>query len=143
MGTRTWLLVTLTLLVSACSSVQAQTVPNVALAVDGESNPPALAAAEAGTLGRPAVVFFHAQWCHICKRVRPTLDELADEYDERIAVIRVDIDDSAASAAVERYRVNATPTFVLFSAEGNVLASIPGWPGREVMEMTLRQMLTE
>jgi thioredoxin 1 len=141
MGTRAIFLLTLTLLVSACSSVQAQTTPLAALS--GESNPPALAAAEQGALGRPAVVFFHAQWCQICRRVRPTLDELAEQYDNRIAIIRVDIDDSDASAAVERYRVNATPTFVLFSAEGNVLASVPGWPGREAMEMTLRQMLTE
>lgn len=143
MGTRTLLLLTLALLVSACSSVQAQTIPADTFAPESASDLSALAAAEQGTLGKPAIVFFHAQWCNICNRARPILQELTGEYRDQLAVVQLDIDDHAAEGAVSRYRVNSTPTFVLFSADGNALASIPGWPGREAMEMTIRQMLVE
>lgn len=141
MVSRTVLLLALALLVSACSSVQAQTMTDATLPLGGESNPRALAAAEQGELGKPTIVFFHAQWCNVCRRARPVIDALAQEHADSLAVVRMDIDDHEAEGAVDRYRVNATPTFILFSADGNVLASIPGWPGREVMESAIRQML--
>ncbi len=139
MATRSLLLLALALLVSACSTTaEAQVAP---VSTRGDTNPRALAAAEQGALGKPAVIFFHADWCTVCRTASPALDELAEEYDNRIALVRMDIDDAASRPAVDRYRVQATPTFVLLSAGGNVLAAISGWPGKDGMEMTLQQML--
>jgi thiol-disulfide isomerase/thioredoxin len=140
MVARSLLLIALALLVSACGSrVEAQAV---AVSTEGDTNPEALAAAERGALHKPTVVFFHAEWCNICRQAAPVVEELANKYAANIAVVRMDIDDSASRAAVDRYRVSSTPTFVLLATEGNVLASIPGWPGRAALEMTIEQMVT-
>ena len=53
----------------------------------------------------------------------------------------MDIDQVASRSALLHYQISATPTFVLLSAEGNVLASIPGWPGKAAMENTISQLI--
>ncbi|MDQ4076269.1 MAG: thioredoxin domain-containing protein [Chloroflexota bacterium] len=138
--TRSLLFLAMGLLITACSaSTQAQVATPVSLA--GETNAPALAAAERGELGKPVIVFFHAQWCHICQKVRPDVAALEEAYRDSVVVVRMDIDAIDSRAAVGRYRVSATPTFVLLSAQGSMLATIPGWPGKAGMERTIAQML--
>lgn len=140
MATRSFLLLAFGLLLTACAT-SSQAAPVAEVSLGGETNVTALNAAERGELGTPTIVFFHADWCLICQKARPTVDELAAEYDGEIAIVRMNIDDTAARAAVARYDVSSTPTFVLLSAQGTALASIPGWPGKEKMERTIAQMM--
>ncbi|MBA3534870.1 MAG: thioredoxin fold domain-containing protein [Ardenticatenales bacterium] len=142
MPTRSLLLLTLTLLMTACGSLPPTT--NSALTtftLDNESNPEALQAAEGGDIGRPTIVFFHARWCQLCQKVRPEVEALADKYEDDVTFIRMDINAADARPSVNRYQVHSTPTFVLLAADGNVLASIPGWPGEEMMELTIQELL--
>lgn len=125
--------------VFACSPAQPET--ELPTSVGGETNAPALAAAERGALGKPAVVFFHADWCRVCQKIKPELAELEAAQGEEVAFVWMDIDSPDSRAAVDRYRVSATPTFVLLSAEGDMLGALPGWPGRGGLERTIAQML--
>ncbi|MGH2543877.1 MAG: thioredoxin domain-containing protein, partial [Ardenticatenaceae bacterium] len=118
------LFLTVNLLMTACSAPLQAGSPTIS--VGGDTNVPALAAAERGALGRPTVVFFHAEWCHICDKARPVMAEIEEEYEDTLAVVRMDIDEPEARPAVQRYGVVATPTFVLLTADGNVLALVVG-----------------
>ena len=60
----------------------------------------------------PVLVDFHADWCGVCHRLLPVLDELAVVYAGRIRVAKLDID--AHPATPRRYAVRGIPTLVLF-----------------------------
>jgi thioredoxin 1 len=71
----------------------------------------------------PVVVDFWAEWCGPCKQVAPVLDELAGEYDNRVRIGKVNIEEDQELAA--EYGVRAIPTFLLFKG-GEVAGQIVG-----------------
>lgn len=60
----------------------------------------------------PVLVDFWASWCGPCRMVSPIISELAEEYDGKICVGKVNVDENAALAA--SYAVVSIPTVILF-----------------------------
>jgi len=66
------------------------------------------------------LVDFWAEWCAPCRRLAPTVDQLAEQYDGRITVAKVNIDDNPETP--RRYGVRGIPTLMLFK-NGQVAAT--------------------
>jgi thioredoxin 1 len=72
---------------------------------------------------RPVLVDFWAEWCGPCKMIAPHLEALADEFGERLEVIKVNIDENPLTPT--RYGVRGIPTLMLFK-NGEVAATKVG-----------------
>jgi thioredoxin 1 len=66
----------------------------------------------------PVVVDFFAEWCGPCKAMAPALDQVATEMKGKVKVVKVDVDQSPATA--QAYRIQAMPTMMLFK-DGKVV----------------------
>ena len=61
---------------------------------------------------KPVLVDFFAEWCGPCKMAAPVLDKLADEYEGKAGIVKVDVDQNQELAM--KYNVMSIPTVVLF-----------------------------
>jgi thioredoxin 1 len=75
---------------------------------------------------KPVLVDFWAPWCGPCRSVSPIVDELANQYKDKLRVAKVNVDESSQVAM--KYQVTSIPTFILFKngqVADRVLGALP------------------
>ncbi len=72
---------------------------------------------------KPSLIDFWAEWCQPCKMLAPTVEEIAGEYEDRILVGKLNVDDNPATAT--KYGIRGIPTLLLFKG-GHVVQQLVG-----------------
>ena len=88
---------------------------------------------------KPVLVDFWAEWCGPCRMLAPVLDQLAKDYDGRVRVGKLNVDEHSSIAT--RYGVMSIPTLLLFK-EGKVVEQYIGSTSRDNLAKILDKHLS-
>ncbi len=81
----------------------------------------------------PALVDFWASWCAPCRAIAPIVDEMATQFNGRVRVAKMNVDDNPATPG--KYGVRGIPTLILFK-DGKVVDQLVGAvPKNQIKEL--------
>jgi thioredoxin 1 len=86
----------------------------------------------------PVLIDFWATWCGPCQTMGPILDSVADEYDGRIKVMKVNVDSNPVTPS--KFGVRGIPTLILFKG-GEVVDRIVGAVPRNTVDNLIKKAL--
>ena len=86
----------------------------------------------------PVLVDFWAEWCGPCKMIAPALDELAETYDGKVRIAKVNVDHNRATAL--NYHVRSIPMLLLFK-DGQVQDTQVGAVGKAQLAQMIDKAL--
>ena len=87
----------------------------------------------------PAVIDFYADWCGPCRRVAPIMEKLAEEYDGKLLVYKVNVDQEKDLATA--FQVKSIPMVLFIPLEGRPMMQVGALPEEGYRKVIEEQLL--
>lgn len=100
---------------------------------------PAVAVAEWTEPGLPVFVDFTADWCPYCKQMEPVIEELRQEYADKVTFVTVNIDEQRKVA--QAFGVSSVPNYMVLDKTGTPAAAYPGATDRVTLTGLIGRVL--
>ncbi len=89
---------------------------------------------------QPVMIDFWAAWCGPCKALAPVVDEIAQSYEGKLKVVKMDVDKNCATPG--RYGVRGIPTLLIFK-DGVVKEQIVGYVPKETIQKAVEKHVAQ
>lgn len=86
----------------------------------------------------PVLVDFWASWCGPCQMMGPVVDEVASQYEGKVKVLKLNVDENPQTPA--KYGIRGIPTLILFN-KGEVVDRLIGAQPKSSVEELLKKVL--
>ena len=94
--------------------------------------------AEVKNADLPVVVDFWAEWCGPCKQIGPALEELSDQYEGKVKIVKVNVDENPNAPA--QMGVRGIPALFMFKG-GEVISNKIGAAPKNVLESWIKESI--